>query len=81
MAILIEAQVFHGTAVIQDIAFALFIGILVGTYSSIYIASELVVDTMVRRGKLDPNAEGDFKEHVLEARDRKRSGVPAQAKA
>ena len=28
-----------GTAVIQDIAFALFIGILVGTYSSIYIAA------------------------------------------
>ncbi|MCA9534762.1 MAG: protein translocase subunit SecF [Myxococcales bacterium] len=31
----------YGTSVIQDISFALFIGILVGTYSSIYIASPM----------------------------------------
>ncbi|MCA9578355.1 MAG: protein translocase subunit SecF [Polyangiales bacterium] len=31
----------YGTSVIQDISFALFVGILVGTYSSIYIASPM----------------------------------------
>lgn len=35
----VSAFFIWGTAVIQDIAFALFIGILVGTYSSIYIAA------------------------------------------
>ena len=35
----VSAFFLYGTAVIQDIAFALFIGILVGTYSSIYIAA------------------------------------------
>ena len=38
----------YGTAVIQDIAFALFIGILVGTYSSIYIAAP-ITEWMDRR--------------------------------
>lgn len=37
-----------GTAVIQDIAFALFIGILVGTYSSVYVAAP-VTEWMDRR--------------------------------
>lgn len=35
----VSAFFIWGTAVIQDLAFALFIGILVGTYSSIYIAA------------------------------------------
>ena len=35
----VSAFFIWGTAVIQDIAFALFIGILIGTYSSIYIAA------------------------------------------
>ncbi|MEM6961220.1 MAG: protein translocase subunit SecF [Myxococcota bacterium] len=37
-----------GTAVIRDIAFALFIGILVGTYSSVYVAAP-VTEWMDRR--------------------------------
>ena len=35
---------FIGGSVIHDFAFALLIGILIGTYSSIFIASPLVVD-------------------------------------
>ncbi len=78
--VLLVLLIFSGET-LQGLAFTMLVGVITGTYSSIYIASALVVDTMVRRGKLDPNAEGDFKEHVLEARDRKRSGVPAQAEA
>ncbi len=35
---------FLGGEVIRDFAFALLVGIIVGTYSSIYIATPLVVD-------------------------------------
>jgi preprotein translocase subunit SecF len=35
---------FFGGEVIHDFAFALLVGVLVGTYSSIYIATPLVVD-------------------------------------
>ncbi len=66
---------------LQGFAFTMLIGILTGTYSSIYIASSFVVDTMIRRGKLDPNAEGDFKQHVVEARQARRSALSAKAEA
>jgi preprotein translocase subunit SecF len=35
----VSAFFIWGTSVIKDISFALFIGILIGTYSSIYIAA------------------------------------------
>jgi preprotein translocase subunit SecF len=35
---------FMGGSVIHDFAFALIIGILIGTYSSVFIAAPLVVD-------------------------------------
>ena len=38
-----------GGEVIHDFAFALLIGIVVGTYSSIYIASPLVYEWEIRR--------------------------------
>ncbi len=44
----VSAFFIWGTAVIQDIAFALFIGILFGTYSSIYMAAP-VTDWMDRK--------------------------------
>lgn len=78
--VLLVLLIFSGET-LQGLAFTMLVGILTGTYSSIYIASALVVDTMIRRGKLDPNAEGDFKHHVLEARQAKRKGVPAKAEA
>jgi len=37
-----------GGEVIKDFAFALLVGLVVGTYSSVYIASSLVVDWMLR---------------------------------
>jgi preprotein translocase subunit SecF len=48
---------FFGGEVIHDFAFALLVGVVVGTYSSIYIATPLVVDWQLsldarRRGKL-----------------------------
>ncbi len=42
-----------GGEVLRGFSFALFIGILVGTYSSIYIASPVVVDLSARRRKAD----------------------------
>jgi preprotein translocase subunit SecF len=48
---------FFGGKVLEDFAFALFVGVITGTYSTIYIAGALVVewtlwtDARVRRGK------------------------------
>jgi preprotein translocase subunit SecF len=39
---------FLGGAVIHDFAFALMVGVIVGTYSSIYVASPLVVEWQIR---------------------------------
>ena len=71
--VLLILLVFSGE-VLQGLAFTMLIGVIAGTYSSIYIASAFVVDTMIRKGKLDRNAEGDFKEHVVEARQARRTG-------
>ena len=60
--------------VLRGFAFTMLIGVITGTYSSIYIASSFVINTMIRRGKLDRNAEGDFKEHVVEARQARKAG-------
>jgi len=55
--VVVAALYFLGGEVIKDFAFALMVGIIVGTYSSIYIATPLVVDWQLsldarRRGKL-----------------------------
>lgn len=78
--VLLVLLIFSGS-VLQGFAFTMLIGIITGTYSSIYIASSFVVDSMIRRGKLDPNAERDFQQHVLEARQSKKSRVGAKAEA
>jgi len=39
---------FFGGEVIRDFAFALMIGVVVGTYSSLYVASPLVVEWDIR---------------------------------
>jgi len=46
--LVVAALYFWGGEVIRDFAFTLLIGITVGTYSSIYIASALAVDWMLR---------------------------------
>ncbi len=71
--VLVVLLVFSGD-VLQGFAFAMLIGIITGTYSSIYIASSFVVDTMIRQGKLDRNADADFKQHVVEARQERKLG-------
>ena len=80
MLVLVVLLIFSGD-VLRGFAFTMLIGVITGTYSSIYIASSFVVDTMIRKGKLDPNAEGDFKQHVVEARQERRAGRLAKAKA
>ena len=71
--VLVVLLVFSGD-VLQGFAGAMLIGIITGTYSSIYIASSFVVDTMIRQGKLDRNADADFKQHVVEARQERKLG-------
>jgi preprotein translocase SecF subunit len=46
--LVVVALYFWGGEVIKDFAFTLLVGITVGTYSSIYIASALAVDWMLR---------------------------------
>ncbi len=38
-----------GGEVIKDFAFALMVGVIVGTYSSIYVASPLVVEWQIKQ--------------------------------
>lgn len=67
--------------VLQGFAFTMLIGILTGTYSSVYIASSFVIDTMIARKHLDPNAEREFvtkRDRVLAER---KASSPAGAKA
>lgn len=74
--VLVVLLLFSGDA-LQGFAFAMLVGVLTGTYSSIYIASSFVVDTMIRQGKLSPDAERDFQEHVVETRRSMASRVGA----
>lgn len=71
--VLFVLLVFSGET-LQGFAFAMLAGILTGTYSSVFIASSFVVDSMIRKGKLAPDAERDFKEHVVEARRARQTG-------
>ena len=56
----IGALYFFGGAVLRDFSFAILVGILVGTYSSIYIASPIVLWWSRLRGK-------SIRREVLEA--------------
>lgn len=51
---------FFSGEVLRGFAFTMLIGLITGTYSSIYIAGAFVVDAMIFQGKLDPKAERDF---------------------
>ena len=50
---------FFGGGVIHDFALAMVIGILAGTYSSIYVASPILVELGPGRSKLDTEPESD----------------------
>jgi preprotein translocase subunit SecF len=54
VSMLVIGGLFLGGASLRDFALALFIGLLAGTYSSIYVAAPLIVWL---RQKLEPSAE------------------------
>ena len=81
-AILVVSLVFLGTGTLKDLALALFIGVAVGTYSSIFIAPPLLADLKERepimrslrqrvaarrKGHRGPVAGGDVTESVAVA--------------
>lgn len=53
---------FFSGDVLRPFAFTMLIGLITGTYSSIYIAGAFVVDALIMQGKLDPNAQRDFRD-------------------
>ncbi|CAB4629590.1 unannotated protein [freshwater metagenome] len=55
-SILVIGAVILGAGTLRDIALALFIGIIAGTYSSIFIAGPLYVDLRQRERKFSPKA-------------------------
>lgn len=52
------ALFFFGGLVLHDFALALLIGVVVGSYSSVFVASPIVYAWPGRRGKLTPRARG-----------------------
>jgi preprotein translocase subunit SecF len=60
--LVVSAMFFFGGASIRDFSLALIIGIIVGTYSSIYVASAMVIALKIDRSHLMPipkQTEGD----------------------
>ena len=42
---------FLGGGIIQDFAFAMIVGVMIGTYSSVYVASPIILALQVKKGK------------------------------
>jgi preprotein translocase SecF subunit len=63
---------FFAGEVLRGFAFTMLVGLITGTYSSIYIAGAFVVDAMIFQKKLDPKAERDF---AAEQRNIKSAGA------
>jgi preprotein translocase SecF subunit len=81
--VLLIMVVFAGD-VLQGFAFTMLVGIITGTYSSIYIASAFVVDTMIKRKHLDAHAERDFvtkRDRELAEKRAASAAIGAKAKA
>ena len=74
--VLLVLLIFSGE-VLRGFAFTMLIGIITGTYSSMFVASALVIDTMIAKGKLDPKAQRDFVEESARIHTDRR--VPARA--
>jgi SecD/SecF fusion protein len=55
--IVVLVLLIFGGEVLRGFSFALFIGIVVGTYSSIYIASPIVVDLMKKEIEAESTQE------------------------
>ena len=50
--LVVLAMFFMGGSVLHDFSLAMLIGVIVGTYSSVFIASAVVVDWIGEKGKL-----------------------------
>ena len=75
--VLVILLIFSGE-VLRGFAFTMLVGIITGTYSSIYIASAFVVDALIAQKKLDPNAERDFTiQHEKVLNERRAAGARA----
>jgi preprotein translocase SecF subunit len=76
--VLVILLVFSGE-VLRGFAFTMLVGIITGTYSSIYIASAFVVDVLIKQKKLDPNAERDFTVEHQKMVSSRRAAIEARA--
>jgi preprotein translocase SecF subunit len=76
--VLVILLLFSGE-VLQGFAFTMLIGIITGTYSSIYIASAFVVSRLVATGKLDPKAERDFAAQYERTRTERKAAASVRA--
>jgi preprotein translocase subunit SecF len=56
--------------VLRGFAFTMLVGLITGTYSSIYIAGSFVVDALIFQKKLDPKAQRDFIQQQERMRER-----------
>jgi preprotein translocase SecF subunit len=72
--VLVILLIFAGE-VLRGFAFTMLVGIITGTYSSIYIASSFVVDALISRKQLDPEAERDFHVNTQKIIEEKRAGA------
>lgn len=72
--VLLTLLLFSGE-VLRGFAFTMLVGIITGTYSSIYVASAFVVDTLIRQKKLDPKAMRDYQEHTASIRNERRAAA------
>jgi preprotein translocase subunit SecF len=70
LAVLVALLILGG-AVVRDFTFVLILGVIIGTYSSIFVASPALLEIQKRWGT------GDSKEKEKERRRRKRAEAPA----
>ncbi|MDO5746791.1 MAG: protein translocase subunit SecF [Actinomycetaceae bacterium] len=68
-AILFVSSVLLGGGTLRDISMALFIGMVVGTWSSIFIASPMLVTLRMREKKLQDHTQRVFRRRRLEEDD------------
>ena len=88
-ALLFSGIMSGGVGVLQDLALALLVGIAVGTYSSIFIATPLLADLKEREPEMRDlarrvrknQAESGARGERVPVQDRVPAGVPAEAEA
>lgn len=60
VVIVLLVLLFFSGEVLRGFAFVMLIGLITGTYSSIFVAGSFVVDWLIFKGKLDPKSRRDF---------------------